>query len=159
MAVGISVSVESGRIARSRIAFGGMAGTPMRASSAEAAISGQPWSEDTFDAAAESLTQDFRPLSDWRASAEYRMLSAQNLLRRFFLEHDTAEGAAAHWWRSKEAMMKDTTIISGGAHQNHIHDSAEKHVTGRAEYTDDIAQPEGTLHAYLGVSDVLMPNS
>lgn len=32
------------------------------------------------------------------------------------------------------------------------HDSAIKHVTGRATYTDDIAEPAGTLHAYLGCS-------
>lgn len=43
------------------------------------------------------------------------------------------------------------------ASQNHafagsIHDSAEKHVTGRADYTDDIPEPAGTLHACLGLS-------
>jgi len=50
--------------------------------------------------------------------------------------------------------MKDTVLIAGAAHTDRIHDSATKHVTGRADYTDDIAMPEGTLHAYLGVSDV-----
>ncbi|CUK09602.1 Aldehyde oxidoreductase [Ruegeria denitrificans] len=50
--------------------------------------------------------------------------------------------------------MKDNVSIIGSAHTNVKHDSANKHVTGRADYTDDIAQPEGTLHAYLGVSDV-----
>ena len=50
--------------------------------------------------------------------------------------------------------MKDNVSIIGSAHTNVKHDSAVKHVTGRADYTDDIAQPEGTLHAYLGVSDV-----
>jgi len=50
--------------------------------------------------------------------------------------------------------MKDIPTISGAVHQERIHDSAAKHVTGRADYTDDIAQPEGTLHAYLGVSRV-----
>ncbi len=34
-----------------------------------------------------------------------------------------------------------------------IHDSAEKHVTGRAVYIDDMAEPEGTCHAYLGLSE------
>ncbi|MEL7465347.1 MAG: xanthine dehydrogenase molybdopterin binding subunit [Pseudomonadota bacterium] len=37
-------------------------------------------------------------------------------------------------------------------HQSVAHDSAEKHVTGRAEYADDIAEPAGTLHAALGLS-------
>ncbi|WP_170569136.1 xanthine dehydrogenase molybdopterin binding subunit [Ruegeria atlantica] len=50
--------------------------------------------------------------------------------------------------------MKDNVSIFGSAHTNVNHDSAIKHVTGRADYTDDIAQPEGSLHAYLGVSDV-----
>ncbi|MCV2893588.1 xanthine dehydrogenase molybdopterin binding subunit [Lentibacter sp. XHP0401] len=34
------------------------------------------------------------------------------------------------------------------------HDSAIKQVMGRAEYTDDIPEPIGTLHAYLGCSKV-----
>ena len=38
-------------------------------------------------------------------------------------------------------------------HTPQRHDSAHKHVTGAAEYTDDIAEPVGTLHAYLGLSD------
>ncbi|MEY8799876.1 xanthine dehydrogenase molybdopterin binding subunit [Leisingera sp. XS_AS12] len=50
--------------------------------------------------------------------------------------------------------MKDHQTISGAVHQDRQHDSAIKHVTGRAEYTDDIAEPVGTLHAYLGVSTV-----
>ena len=50
--------------------------------------------------------------------------------------------------------MKDTVSITGAAHTDRIHDSAAKHVTGAADYTDDIAMPQGTLHAYLGVSNV-----
>jgi len=50
--------------------------------------------------------------------------------------------------------MKDSSYVSGAVHQNVKHDSAIKQVQGRAEYTDDIAEPIGTLHAYLGVSTV-----
>jgi len=46
--------------------------------------------------------------------------------------------------------MKDQTEIRGAVHSTLAHDSAVKHVTGRAEYTDDIPEPAGTLHAYLG---------
>ncbi|SET14163.1 xanthine dehydrogenase molybdopterin binding subunit [Paracoccus homiensis] len=49
--------------------------------------------------------------------------------------------------------MKDQTEIRGHAHSDTIHDSAIKHVTGRAEYTDDLNEPSGLLHAYLGLSD------
>ncbi|MBU3032023.1 xanthine dehydrogenase molybdopterin binding subunit [Paracoccus marinaquae] len=48
--------------------------------------------------------------------------------------------------------MKDETIIKGVAHTETIHDSAIKQVQGRAEYTDDLAEPYGLLHAYLGLS-------
>ena len=34
------------------------------------------------------------------------------------------------------------------------HDSAHKHVTGAATYADDITEPTGALHAYLGLSTV-----
>ncbi|QFT75454.1 xanthine dehydrogenase molybdopterin binding subunit [Ruegeria sp. THAF33] len=50
--------------------------------------------------------------------------------------------------------MKDNVSIIGSTHTNVNHDSAVKHVTGQADYTDDIALPQGALHAYLGVSDV-----
>jgi len=60
--------------------------TPKRASNAEAVLSGQPFDERIVEAAALALAKDFQPISDMRASAEYRMLTAQNLLRRFYLE-------------------------------------------------------------------------
>ncbi|WP_296473803.1 xanthine dehydrogenase molybdopterin binding subunit [Roseinatronobacter sp.] len=50
--------------------------------------------------------------------------------------------------------MKDDPRIRGAAHDSLIHDSAIKHVTGRAEYTDDIVEPAGTLHAYIGGADI-----
>lgn len=50
--------------------------------------------------------------------------------------------------------MKDAVSLIGAVHTGRIHDSATKHVTGKADFTDDIALPDGALHAYLGVSDV-----
>lgn len=44
--------------------------------------------------------------------------------------------------------------IKGGVHSSEQHDSAQKHVTGTAEYIDDIIEPRGTLHAYLGLSEI-----
>jgi xanthine dehydrogenase small subunit len=91
VAAGFSVIVKNGVLMDCKIAFGGMAGTPKRAANAEAALCGAPWSEATFEAAGVALSEDFAPLTDWRASKEYRMLSARNLLRRFYLEHDTTQ--------------------------------------------------------------------
>ncbi len=86
--MGLSVGVEAGRITDARVAFGGMAATPKRAAACEAALSGQAWTLDTVDAAAVALAQDFTPISDMRASAAYRLESAQNMLLRAFLEQD-----------------------------------------------------------------------
>ena len=69
-----------------RLVYGGMAGTPKRAARAEAALSGRSWTEANVLAAMAALEDDFKPLTDWRASAEYRMTTAKNLILRFFLE-------------------------------------------------------------------------
>ena len=86
VACGIAVTVQGGTITNARLAFGGMAATPKRAAHAEAALTGQPFTLATLQAAAHALPQDFTPLSDMRASAAYRMRAAQNLLTRFWHE-------------------------------------------------------------------------
>ena len=58
----------------------------MRAKAVEAALVGKPWTQATIDAAMAAFGEDYQPISDMRASAEYRLLTAQNLLQRFFLE-------------------------------------------------------------------------
>ena len=68
------------------IAFGGMAGTPQRAGRVEAALVGQPWSEATVKAAMPLFADDYTPMSDMRASADYRMKIAQNMLLRYFAD-------------------------------------------------------------------------
>ena len=81
------VSIDGeGKVGMARIAFGGMAATPKRAAGVEAALVGKPWVTATIEAALAAFPADFQPISDMRASAEYRMLAAQNLLRRFHLE-------------------------------------------------------------------------
>ena len=75
-----------GRIAAARLVFGGMAAITKRAAQTEAALRGQPWNEATLQAAQVALAQDFRPLSDLRASASYRLAVSANLLRRLWLE-------------------------------------------------------------------------
>ncbi len=82
----MKLRMADGRVQEARLAFGGMAAIVKRAGQAEAALTGQPWSEAAMQAAAAALPADFSPLSDMRASAAYRMQVAQNLLRRFWLE-------------------------------------------------------------------------
>jgi len=69
-----------------RIAFGGMAATPKRASHAEGVLADAAWHEATAQAAMQALARDYAPLSDMRATNAYRLQAAQNLLYRFWLE-------------------------------------------------------------------------
>jgi xanthine dehydrogenase small subunit len=78
--------LDGGLVKSARIAFGGMAATPKRAAQAEGALNGKAWSEDNLHDAMAALALDYKPLSDMRASSEYRMVTAQNLLRRFWFE-------------------------------------------------------------------------
>lgn len=81
-----ALRIEAGTVKNARICFGGMAETPKRASACEQVLNGNSWSQQTIDKAMQALQEDFTPLTDMRASAQYRMRVAQNLLQRFFLE-------------------------------------------------------------------------
>jgi len=45
-----------------------------------------------------------------------------------------------------------TDAIRGGVRQAQAHDSAAKHTTGEALYIDDLPEPDGLVHVYLGAS-------
>lgn len=81
-----NLRVEDGTIASARIAFGGMAGTPKRALAVEVSLIGQPFNPATAQAALPAFAEDFVPLSDMRASADYRATAAQNMLLRYVAE-------------------------------------------------------------------------
>ncbi|AGB74105.1 MULTISPECIES: xanthine dehydrogenase small subunit [Rhizobium] len=83
-----------GMVADIRIAYGGMAATPKRAFAVEKALLGQPWNETTVEAAMEKYAEDYAPLTDMRATAEYRSLAAKNLLLRFYLETTSSAAPA-----------------------------------------------------------------
>lgn len=75
-----------GRLSQVRIAFGGMAATPLRATQTEQTLEGQLWNQASCAAGTAALAADYAPLSDLRASADYRLTTAQGLLQRFWLE-------------------------------------------------------------------------
>lgn len=86
-----NLTIVDGVVTEARIAFGGMAAIPKRASACEAALVGSAWYPGVIERACNALAEDFTPLSDFRASKEYRLLTAQNLLRKFFLEQQSPE--------------------------------------------------------------------
>ena len=82
----VQLRMEDGRITAARIGAGGVAATPARAVKTEAALIGQPWNEATLQAAQTAMADEFSPLSDLRASADYRRTILGQLLRRTWLE-------------------------------------------------------------------------
>ncbi|MEH6633362.1 MAG: xanthine dehydrogenase small subunit [Halopseudomonas aestusnigri] len=72
---------ENGIITEARVAFGGMAATPKRATATEKTLVGLDLNTpEGWQKASDALEQDFKPMSDMRASAEYRMSAAKGLV-------------------------------------------------------------------------------
>ena len=86
--MGMNFDLVDGVCSHVRIAYGGMAAIPKRAEHAEAALENQAWNETNARAAMAALTQDFTPIDDMRASKNYRMRVAQNLILKAFLEDE-----------------------------------------------------------------------
>ncbi len=103
----LAIELQGERVVDVRLAFGGMAATVKRAALTEAALLNQPWTEASLKAAQAALGQDFKPLSDMRASAAYRLQVAQNLLRRFWLQTrphaPLQESELSVWAREEQA--------------------------------------------------------
>ena len=86
VSAGLALDLEGGRVRSARLAFGGMDAIVRRASGAEQALIGAVLDEAAIEAAAAALAVDFRPITDMRASAGYRMRVAANLLRRLLAD-------------------------------------------------------------------------
>ncbi|MEN6542105.1 xanthine dehydrogenase small subunit [Parvibaculum sp.] len=78
------LTINGGQIVAARAAFGGMAATPARAGGLEKALVGATPERSTE--AAGRLDDDFRPLSDFRGSAAYRLAAARGLVERLMLD-------------------------------------------------------------------------
>ncbi len=95
VAAAFSLKLSAGVVVSARLAYGGVAATPLRAYEVETFLRGKPWNEHTASEAAVRLRSLFTPLSDLRGSAEYRRALVGNLFEKFFYEHtEPAEVAA-----------------------------------------------------------------
>ena len=85
--VSVALTVAGDTIGRARIAVGAGAPTPVRATSAEAALEGRPATDETFAKAAEvAAAQDCSPITDIRASAGYRRHLVKVMTARLLAE-------------------------------------------------------------------------
>jgi len=83
---GFSLKLENGKIQEIILAYGGMADIPKRARNTEKYFFGKPWTRPIVENAMKLLSEEFMPLSDARAGAQYRTLVAGNLLLKFFVD-------------------------------------------------------------------------
>jgi len=119
---------RKGLITRARLAFGGVAPTPVLAEKTMAFLVSRPWNPETLSEAGSLLESEFQPISDGRGSAEYRRGILAGILSGCLDGTEPLESLPPR-------------IETCG----HRHESAIRHVTGTADYVDDEALRRGTL--------------
>jgi xanthine dehydrogenase large subunit len=149
----------SGRIRLARVVYGGVAPTPVRATDVEAALVGKEWNRDTVTAVAEVLDRQFTPISDVRGSAQYRSALVVELLEKFFADTQSGQSDLSR----HSASVKMSSCSSGEAEVDSSgrlpvapalgsptppHESAHKHVSGAAYYTDDAVPSADRLEVW-----------
>jgi xanthine dehydrogenase molybdopterin binding subunit/xanthine dehydrogenase small subunit len=119
-----------------RLAYGGVAAMPSRARKTEQALLGKLWSVETIQTALPILRTEFEPISDVRGSVDYRNGLIVNLFEKFFV--------------GENQRVSEQKIIPQPAPANRPppHESAHKHVTGEANYTDDFAARKNMLEVW-----------
>jgi xanthine dehydrogenase large subunit len=148
----VKVRCDGEKIEGVRIACGGMAATPRRALETERVLTGASLSQSSKHC--EILEKDFSPLTDMRATAAYRLQGAKALLQRALsdIALPVAQTRAPIVTHQSEPPREKNTM--GVVFAPLPHDSAARHVTGSATYTDDILEPAGTLHVACGLSTI-----
>ena len=80
------LTLAGGTVKDLRAAYGGMAATPARAVALEKALTGKPWTASSLTGVDDLIAENFKPMSDQRGGAAYRLRAAANLVRRFRIE-------------------------------------------------------------------------
>lgn len=137
----------AGLVVHARLAYGGVAATPARATKTEAFLVGKPWSEATVRGAEDVLASEFAPIDDHRSGAAFRRELVTSLFEKFF--------------RGETSASQDLPIAfergscTGGkqdASRDLSHESAVGHVTGSALYVDDVARRRDMLEIWPVIS-------
>jgi xanthine dehydrogenase small subunit len=86
VAIAFALRLDGASVADIKIGLGGVAATPLRANETEAALNGQPWTQAVVAQAAEALGRAGTPMSDHRASSDYRTAMLKTSLLKFYAE-------------------------------------------------------------------------
>src|SRR5262249_44690175 len=124
-----------GIVRHARLAYGGVAATPVRARGTETLLLGRPWSKETVAAVLPTVAEEFTPIDDVRARARYRRELIPTLFEKFFSgEQSESQDALPDF--SFSCVPESSAC---GAHRALSHESGVGHTTGAAVYVDDQA--------------------
>jgi xanthine dehydrogenase molybdopterin binding subunit len=126
-----------------RLAYGGVAPTPVRAAKTEALLVGKPWDETTLQAARAMLAGEFAPIEDVRSGVTFRRDLVVSLFEKFW-RGETSAGQDAPLDYAPGAPLPERAG-DGGLGLALKHESAVGHVTGSAVYVDDQARRRAML--------------
>ena len=164
-----TVDLDKQNVVRhARLAYGGVAAMPSRAKKTESALLGKVWNEETIEIVLPVLRAEFKPISDVRGSADYRSGLVTSLLEKFFHESlslapgfspvlnergvETVSTVSSTREAAKAAglsLLRTNTGLKPGANERFPpHESAHKHVTGEAIYTDDQLAGKNALEVW-----------
>ncbi|MFP2925590.1 xanthine dehydrogenase molybdopterin binding subunit [Pyxidicoccus sp. 3LG] len=143
VAAGFRVELDAdGVVRQARLAYGGVAATPIRARRAEEQLTGQPWTRETVERVRPVLAAELSPISDLRGGAEYRRGLIVGLFEKFFSgERSPSLDAFPGFTLGEPGALTD-------AGRELRHESALGHVTGSAQYVDDVAQRRPMLEVW-----------
>jgi xanthine dehydrogenase molybdopterin binding subunit/xanthine dehydrogenase small subunit len=140
---------RAGIVRHARLAFGGVAAMPARALKTEEALLGQPWTAETVESLLPILESEFMPISDVRGAAEYRRGLITSLFERFFFDTTVAKLKGENVCGSLKFVAADVkSRIAAAGNRPLPHESAHKHVTGRAMYADDLSFGKNMLEVW-----------
>ncbi len=139
VAAAFVVDVKDGVVARARLAYGGVAATPVRAKKAEALLTGKPWNEDTLAALLPTLRGETSPIDDVRSGKDFRVGLVASLFQKFFrgLESEGQDAPLRFLPTAREDVGDPSRALA--------HESGIGHVTGGALYVDDEAHRRGPM--------------
>ncbi len=137
VAAGFAIELDAGVVTYARMAYGGVAATPVRARATEDFLVGKAWDAATIEAAKAVLAQEFKPLDDVRSGVGFRQGLIVSLFEKFWL----GETSAAQDGDLDFAPSAPLEVTDAGRESFTLkHESAIGHVTGSAIYVDDQAQ-------------------
>ncbi len=87
VAVAFALRLDDGVVGDVAIGLGGVAATPIRATTTEQALQGMEWTAPNVRDAADLLGREGTPMDDHRASSSYRSAMLRQSLRKFYAQN------------------------------------------------------------------------